>query len=152
MGGCMKSLVVIVFLALTPLPALYGRQRKAPHHSRHTVAKVQYGVASWYGGKCQGRLTASGKPFNEHALTAAHRTLPLGTKVKVTNLRNGRSVVLRIIDRGPAVRGRVIDVSRAASMRLGFTHRGLTPVRIRVVSTPEISQLSSLRNRGNPDG
>lgn len=148
----MKSLIMILLLSVAPLPALYGRQRKAPHHSRHAITKVQYGVASWYGGRCQGRLTASGKPFNEHALTAAHRTLPLGTKVKVTNLRNGRSVILRIIDRGPAVHGRVIDVSRAASRRLGFTHRGLTPVKIRVVSTPEISQVSGLHSRSDPEG
>ncbi|HEX5484340.1 MAG TPA: septal ring lytic transglycosylase RlpA family protein [Terriglobia bacterium] len=148
----MKSLILIALMAVMPLPALYGRQRKAPHHSTHTIAKVQYGVASWYGARCQGRLTASGKPFNEHALTAAHRTLPLGTKVKVTNLRNGRSVVLKIIDRGPAIKGRVIDVSRAASRRLGFTHRGLTPVKIRVVSTPEVSQVSNLPRRSDPEG
>ncbi|MGH9327191.1 MAG: septal ring lytic transglycosylase RlpA family protein [Terriglobia bacterium] len=79
---------------------------------------------------------ACGEPFNEHALTAAHRTLPLGTEVRVTNLRNGRSVDVKIKDRGPGIAGRAIDLSRAAARRLGFTHRGLAPVRIRVVSLP----------------
>ncbi len=79
---------------------------------------------------------ASGEPFDEHALTAAHRTLPLGTKVTVTNLRNGRAVTVRIKDRGPAIAGRVIDLSKAAAMRLGFVHRGLTFVEVQVVSLP----------------
>jgi rare lipoprotein A len=90
---------------------------------------VQVGLASWYGPRLQGHATASGEPFDEHQLTASHPTLPLGTKVKVTNLRNGRSAIVRIIDRGPVVAHRVIDVSKAAALRLGFTHRGLTPVK-----------------------
>ncbi len=98
---------------------------------------VQYGVASWYGGKNQGRLMVCGEPFDEYSMVAAHPTLPLGTEVKVTNLRNGRSVVVRIMDRGPYMAGRTIDLSRAAANLLGFTLRGLAPVRIRVLSTPE---------------
>jgi rare lipoprotein A len=98
---------------------------------------VQYGVASWYGGRNQGRLMACGEPFDEYSMVAAHPTLPLGTEVKVTNLRNGRSVVVRIMDRGPYIAGRAIDLSRAAANLLGFTLRGLAPVRIRVLSTPE---------------
>ncbi|MGH9436600.1 MAG: septal ring lytic transglycosylase RlpA family protein [Terriglobia bacterium] len=107
----------------------------AQRHSAHT-RKVQYGTASWYGGPHeQGRETACGQPFNDHALTAAHRTLPLGTKVKVTNLRNGRSVTVKIKDRGPWVGDRLIDLSRAAAKRLGFVHRGLAPVKVRVLTT-----------------
>jgi len=79
---------------------------------------------------------ACGEPFDEYAMVAAHRTLPLGTQVEVTNLRNGRSVVLRIMDRGPNVAGRDIDVSKGAADRLRFTSRGLTRVKIRVLSTP----------------
>jgi rare lipoprotein A len=97
---------------------------------------VQYGIASWYGGRNQGRLIASGVRFDEYAMVAAHRTLPLGTRVSVTNLRNGRSVVVRILDRGPYIVGRAIDLSLAAASALGFTERGLAPVRIRVISDP----------------
>lgn len=79
---------------------------------------------------------ACGEPFDEHQMVAAHRTLPLGSTVRVTNLRNGRSVVVKIKDRGPGVAGRVIDVSRAAARRLHFAGRGLAPVKIRVLSEP----------------
>lgn len=92
----------------------------------------QTGTASYY---WQGKGTASGERFNPNAMTAAHRTLPFGTKVQVTNLRNGRSVVVRINDRGPFIRSRVIDVSRAAASELGFTGRGLTQVRVAVVGS-----------------
>ena len=79
------------------------------------------GMASWYGPGFQGRRTASGERFNTHALTAAHKTLPFGTRVRVVNRQNGRSVVVRINDRGPHVRGRVIDLSRAAARAIGLS-------------------------------
>lgn len=101
-----------------------------------TPRQVQLGVASWYGASFRGRATASGVPYDDRELTAAHRTLPLGTRVKVTNLRNGRSVILKINDRGPVPRRRLIDVSRAAADRLGFKHQGLAPVRVSVINTP----------------
>lgn len=91
------------------------------------------GHASWYGGKFHGRRTASGQRYNMHAFTAAHRTLPFGTQVAVTNLANGRTVRLVINDRGPFVRGRLIDVSRRAAHELGFLHRGTARVRVRTV-------------------
>lgn len=90
----------------------------------------QITVASWYGWGFARRPTASGEPFNPMALTAAHRTLPLGTRVRVTNLRNGRSVVLRINDRGPYHKGRGIDLSREAAHRLRMVDQGLARVRI----------------------
>lgn len=95
------------------------------------------GLASWYGPRHQGRLTASGDPFDMHALTAAHRTLPFGTQVRVTNLENGRVVVVRITDRGPYTRDRVIDVSYAAAMALGLVERGVARVRLQVLAGPE---------------
>ncbi len=88
------------------------------------------GIASWYGRGFHGRPTASGTRFNERAMTAAHTTLPFGTRVRVTNLENGRSALLTINDRGPFVGGRIIDVSRGAAARLGFERRGLARVRV----------------------
>ena len=91
------------------------------------------GIASWYGGKFHGRRTASGAIFDQNAYTAAHRTLPFGTRVRVTNLANGRWINLVITDRGPFVRGRIIDVSRGAAAQLGFLRQGLTRVRVDVI-------------------
>jgi rare lipoprotein A (peptidoglycan hydrolase) len=91
------------------------------------------GMASWYGGGFHGRKTASGERFNMNALTAAHRSLPFGTRVLVTNTRNGRSVEVRINDRGPFVGGRVIDLSRAAASQIGLTASGVAPVRLAVL-------------------
>lgn len=88
------------------------------------------GEASYYGDRHHGKKTASGERFDQRALTAAHRTLPFGTQVRVTNLNNERSVVVRINDRGPFVRGRIIDVSRAAAERLDMLRSGVVPVRI----------------------
>lgn len=86
---------------------------------------------------------ASGEPYNEYAMVAADRTLPLGTTVKVTNLRNGRSVIVRIMDRGPHVAGRVIDLSKAAAERVRFIHQGVAPVRIVVLSEPHRTEAES---------
>ncbi len=91
----------------------------------------QSGIASWYGGKFHGRKTASGERYNQNGMTAAHKTLPFGTRVQVTNTRTGNSVIVRINDRGPFVKGRVIDLSRAAAGQLGVN--GLAPVRLTVL-------------------
>src|SRR5271168_2000974 len=90
----------------------------------------QVGTASWYGEQFQGKQTASGEPFNMSDFTAAHPSLPLGSYVKVTNLRNGKAVVVRINDRGPVVDGRIIDLSYNAARVLGFKDRGLQRVRL----------------------
>jgi rare lipoprotein A len=96
-------------------------------------AKSEYGVASWYSMGDGHGLTASGEQYNGKLFTAAHRTLPMGTRIRVTNLRNQRSVVVRINDRGPFVRGRVVDLSVAAARRLGFLGMGLAKVRLDVL-------------------
>jgi len=99
----------------------------------HNIVKVQEGIASFYGDGFNGKTTANGETFDMYKFTAAHRTLPLGTKVKVKNLENNRSIVLRINDRGPYVDGRIIDVSYAAAKQLGFVESGTARVRIEVL-------------------
>ncbi|HXV83116.1 MAG TPA: septal ring lytic transglycosylase RlpA family protein [Candidatus Binatia bacterium] len=101
---------------------------KIPAPSQPTL--VETGLASWYGRRFHGRLTASGEVFNQEKFTAAHRTLPWGSRVKVTNLTNGKSVEVRINDRGPFVKGRIIDVSRAAAKVLGMVESGISTVRV----------------------
>jgi rare lipoprotein A len=91
------------------------------------------GMASWYGPGFHGKQSASGESFNQNALTAAHRTLPFGTNVLVTNLHNGRSVIVRINDRGPFIRGRVIDLSAAAARVIGILNSGVAPVHVQVL-------------------
>ncbi|NWD77633.1 septal ring lytic transglycosylase RlpA family protein [Pseudomonas gingeri] len=88
------------------------------------------GMASYYGAQHQGKRTASGEPFDPHAMTAAHRQLPFGTRVKVTNLASDKSVIVRINDRGPHTRGRLIDLSREAAAQLGMLQNGTARVRI----------------------
>ena len=97
------------------------------------VVSEQTGIASWYGMHWQGRKTASGTRFDVQKLTAAHRTLPLNTVVRVTNLLNGASVEVLVNDRGPYVGKRVIDLSEAAAKRLNMVRKGLVPVRIEIV-------------------
>ena len=97
---------------------------------------AETGQASYYADKFEQRKTANGERYRHDALTAAHRTLPFGTRVQVTNLDNGRSVVVRINDRGPFVRGRVIDLSKSAFTRIGQVSSGLLPVKLVVLSLP----------------
>ncbi len=92
------------------------------------------GLSSWYGEDFHGKKTANGEIFDMYGLTAAHKTLPLGTKVRVTNLKNNRSVVVLINDRGPYVDGRILDLSYGAAKALGFEHLGTAKVHIQVIS------------------
>lgn len=119
-----------------PLRAIEG----APSSSRPQIAvgPIQFafsGVASWYGPGFNGRRSASGEIFNQNALTAAHRTLPFGTLVRVTNMNNGTSVTVRINDRGPFGGGRVIDLSAAAARAIGMIQSGVAPVRVEVLGS-----------------
>jgi len=91
------------------------------------------GLASWYGGKFHGRLTSSGEVFDTNELTAAHRTLPFGTMVRVTNLDNGKAVIVKINDRGPFVEGRIIDLSMAAAEEIGSVGQGVARVSLQIV-------------------
>ena len=112
--------------APSPLPApALSQQPSAPEPSF-----TQTGFASFYGRAHDGKVTASGESFNPEDLTAAHRTLALGSRVRVTNLENGEAVTVKITDRGPFVRGRIIDLSLAAARALGMTEKGVTRVRL----------------------
>jgi rare lipoprotein A len=101
---------------------------------------VDRGIASWYGPKFHGRRTANGERYNMHGLTAAHRTLPFGTWVEVTNLDNGRRVVVRINDRGPFVKGRVIDLSLGAARQLELVGPGTARVELRLLAAAGTSR------------
>jgi rare lipoprotein A len=121
--------------AAVPLPRPAPRDGSAQIAlAREAVAESATGLASWYGRRFHGRPTASGHPFDMAGLTAAHLTLPFGTRVRVTNLANGRSVVVTINDRGPYVKPRIIDLSRAAAERLGFLDDGVTKVRLDILA------------------
>ena len=105
---------------------------------------VEEGVASWYGPGFHGKDTASGETYNQYAMTAAHKILPLGTKVRVTHLGNGKSIIVRVNDRGPFVDDRVIDLSRAAATRLELMGKGTG--RVRIQSLGNVPQISSSGN------
>jgi rare lipoprotein A len=115
---------VLVALAISPLTSVAGNQ----------TGFTEKGAASYYADKFQGRRTASGERYDTGALTAAHRTLPLGTKVRVTNRQNGNSVVVEINDRGPHARGRLLDLSKRAAQELRMINSGVAQVQLEVVS------------------
>ncbi len=112
----------------------------------HKPKPYEVGTASWYGVQFQGKETASGEPFDMQDFTAAHPSLPLGTFVRVTNLRNGRAVVVRVNDRGPVVDGRIIDLSYNAARALGFKDRGLQTVRLDLVHPVTVAMLEPVAN------
>lgn len=115
-----------------PQPSVADTAQATTRLTSATKAHV-IGKASWYGRYFHGRPTASGEPYDMYALTAAHLTLPLGTYVRVTNLRNGRSAVVRINDRGPYIAGRIIDLSYGAARLLDMENEGIQSVRLEVV-------------------
>jgi rare lipoprotein A len=119
-------------------PAPRRADQSKPEVSKQAAKKpYQVGTASWYGEYFHGKPTASGEPYDMYDMTAASLTIPLGTYVRVTNLHNGRSVVVRVNDRGPVVPGRIIDVSYGAAQALQFRARGLQRVRLDLVSAPQ---------------
>ncbi len=118
---------VLAALAMSPLASLPAS----------AAGFSESGVASYYADKFQGRRTASGERYEKTALTAAHRTLPLGTKIRVTNQRNGESVVVEVNDRGPHVRGRLLDLSKRAAQELRMIGAGAAQVQLEVLSRGE---------------
>src|SRR5882757_8715853 len=109
------------------------------------------GIASWYGEAFHGKDTANGETFDLNAITAAHRTLPMPTIVEVTNLDNGRSLQVRVNDRGPYARGRIIDLSRRSAQLLGFEGQGTAKVRVRILVPESIQAASLARHNGGED-
>jgi rare lipoprotein A (peptidoglycan hydrolase) len=138
----MKNLVI--GCAVAALVALSARSeaRVPVEHEMTGAARwvslnpTEVGEASWYGGESAGK-TANGEHYDLNKLTAAHRTLPFNCRIKVTNLRNGRTVVLRVNDRGPNISGRLLDVSKKAAQILGFDKSGRAPVRVMVIRYPK---------------
>jgi len=129
----------LIFLHGCAGPTSYQHEREIARHEittqqvPRTRPYYQRGLASYYGKGFQNKKTASGERFNLHSMTAAHKTLPFGTKVVVKNMRNGKTVKVRINDRGPFVKGRVIDLSRAAFAQIASLDEGLARVEIRIV-------------------
>ena len=143
-GRCAPLRIVALCFALSTVAGLSGcygvpEQMPAPPPTPAPVREVRLPpppprpkqeLASWYGPGFNGRLTTTGERFNENAMTAASKTLPLGSHVVVTNPQNGRSVEVRINDRGPHVRGRTLDLSKRAAQRLGITKKGVARVEV----------------------
>lgn len=125
--------VRLALIALVALVVACGAPaKKPPPKKRVGTGQVSgaSGKASWYGGRHHGGPTASGERFNKNALTAAHKKYPFGTRVRVTNLKNGKSVIVRINDRGPYGPGRVIDLSEAAAREIDMIEAGVVPVKV----------------------
>lgn len=124
LAGAVCVLALLVLSGCGSTPKSGGRVS-----SGHTES----GMASYYGNEFHGRKTANGERFDQGKLTAAHRTMPFGTRVKVTNTQNGRSVVVRVNDRGPFVKGRIIDLSSSAFKSIASINAGVVPVRVQVI-------------------
>ena len=128
--------------------------------SLYTVGWTQTGIASWYGEPFHGRTTAAGNTYDMDAISAAHQTIPFGTRIRVDNLDNGRSIDLDVTDRGPFVAGRILDLSRGAARELEMIGPGTARVRITVIGTATpvtarggcvVVQVASFRERGNAE-
>ncbi|MFO8057407.1 MAG: septal ring lytic transglycosylase RlpA family protein [bacterium] len=130
--GSRVAVAVFACLVLFSLSATCGNKR----NPSQADGDAQVGMASWYGKKFHGKKTASGERFNMFALTAAHKTLPFNSRVKVTNLSNHKSVKVRVNDRGPWAKGRIIDLSYAAAKRIDMIEKGVVKVRVEVISRP----------------
>lgn len=139
-SGCIFYAMIIAVLLISPLPLSSQTRTTANKIKPKKTTRVFYGQASFYANKFQGRRTANGEIFDQKKLTCASNVLPLGTWIKVTNLRNGRSVVVKINDRIHPKMKRIVDLSKAAAQRLGYVSRGLTRVKIELVDKKQVQQ------------
>ena len=117
------------------------------YHPEENYEYDETGIASWYGAQFHGKLTANGEDYDMNALTAAHRTLPMPSFVRVTNLENGRSLVLKVNDRGPFAKGRIIDISRRGSQLLGFQKQGTARVRVQILADQSRAIAARMQNQ-----
>ncbi len=137
-GHCTRRLQAVVVLVILFAVGCAGTSvRMINNTGRNQRYSVEKGIASWYGKDHAGRLTANGETFNPRRLTAAHKTLPFDTIVRVTNLKNNRQVVVRINDRGPYVERRIIDLSRRAAKKVDMLEDGIVPARVEILKYPE---------------
>jgi rare lipoprotein A len=147
-GGILRKFVffiaVFIFSCASPrydyLSNVDNKQAQTPKASKNSVgnkikpsSKDMRGEASWYGPGYHGKTTANGEKFNQNAMTAAHKTLPFNTRVKVTDLETGKSVIVRINDRGPYAKGRIIDLSKKAAEKLGMKEKGHAQVKLEIM-------------------
>lgn len=143
-----KPSLLLFWAVLLPLGTGTGACSWIPKgESTFDTGTKDRGVASWYGAQFHGRQAANGERFDMHSLTAAHRSIPLGSTVRVVNLENGRVVHVRINDRGPYVGGRILDLSRAAAGRLGMVEGGLSKVQVEVVGDRRLDVLLASDSR-----
>ena len=136
MAGARRQVPLVVALAALALLAGCSRAVMTTPSVPPVTGMEEVGMASWYGAPHHGRRTASGEVYDMHQLTAAHKTLPFGTRLLVTNRDTSQSAEVRVNDRGPFVEGRILDVSYAAARLLGAVGRGMIPVRVRILSLP----------------
>ena len=146
LAGCAETALVVhtakEIASLSKPPVPKGRYKVGTPYQIKNVwyyPKIDYeydetGIASWYGPNFHQKMTANGEIFDQNAITAAHRTLPMPSVVRVTNLENGRSLVVRINDRGPFAHGRIIDLSRRSAQLLGFVRKGTAKTRVQILS------------------
>jgi len=146
----LAALALLVTVSSVTASGADSSHDKTDPHAPKAQKWMQVGKASWYGRRFQGHRTASGEAFDLNMLTCAHRSLPIGTLVRVTNLRNRRSIMVRVNDRGPVPTGVVVDLSYRAAKTLGFNGRGSERVRLEKVEGPEAAQLN-WPNLGRPD-
>jgi rare lipoprotein A len=144
------ALALLVTVAGATANSTESSHSKLDAHPAKTHKWMQVGKASWYGRRFQGHRTASGEAFDLNMLTCAHRTLPIGTLLRVTNLNNRRSIMVRVNDRGPVPAGLIVDLSYGAAKSLGFTHVGRARVRLDKVDGAEAAQLN-WPNLGQPE-
>src|SRR5579863_8054760 len=153
-GGCGRKKTVVA----VPAPVMKTRPLPEPASPAPEVGTAERGLASWYGHPYHGRAAADGEIYDMETLVAAHRTLPFQTRVRVRNLSNGKTVDVRIVDRGPFVQGRIIDLSHAAAKEIDLLGPGVAQVEVTIVDTPAAPepalfavQVGAFREKANAD-